>query len=216
MSIRLAHRLLLARGVWDVDCALDIERMVRVYVDDRRPEMLLEEGLMTVEQLESVRCIPHPGSFAGAEYRLLCDCGIIALRERLFNIEQLKNLPNDDYMRALLSFNGIAAVREHLITLEQVIAAPTAGHLFGIFRTNAYANDALRQHLVTIEQVMAVPNSFYLELFFSHKDVLNVLSEGLITLEEIAALSSYEEINPLIDARMLALRKKRVREERWK
>ncbi len=169
----ISHRLLLSKGCWNVDLALDIARLMSIRRDQRRLEMLVEEGLMNMEQLETVRRVRRRSSDD-----LLQNAGILALRERLITPEQAATISS-----AMFTYYGIIALREGLITPEQVAAMPNDQYVMYLLNDNGLA--ALRERLITLEQANEMPDPFYLAYLFGTMRGIVALREGLITPEQV-------------------------------
>ncbi len=191
------YRILLSRGVWNVDFTLDIVRLFSKYRFKRHFEIFVKEGMMTGDQLENVRRISRTWAH-GDDYlkHLLCDSGIIALRERLITIEQVIAMPTTNYLTCLLNFNGIAALREHLITPEQVIDMSHSNYVGYLFDNN-YGIVALREGLITPKQIRDMPNFVYLLYLFKNVNGITALRERLITPEQVAAMPSANYVESL-------------------
>ncbi len=216
MTLERSYRLLLARGVWDVDCALDIMRLLSIPEDHRHPELLVEERLMTMEQLEAVRQIRRfnflGDDIGGADKYLHQNLAIIALRERLITPDQVSSMPDHVFVDCLFwNENGIAALREGLITPEQVRDMPNSNYVNYLFYSKNGIT-ALRERLITPDQVRDMPDSDYLYYLFDNDYGITALratdasGARLVTPEEIAALASWKDIDPFLDERLETLR----------
>ncbi len=196
MTLRNPYRLLFAQGhgAWNVDFTLDIVRLLSTRFYQRSPKMLVEEGLMTVEQIEAVRQFLSDNTLAC----FLLDGGVIALREHLVIPEQVVTMRIGcaHLWNLLCHDNGITALREGAITLEQVhniSSSVYVGYLFN--NDNGIA--ALREGLVTPEQVSDLPNYLYVKELLTDNGI-TALRNRLITPEQIMELDRWQVIHAFI------------------
>ncbi len=180
MRLELPFRLLLSKGVWNIDLALDLSRILSI--QPRYSKMFIAEGLMTKEQLTVVKTMFRS---EGNLYLLYSSVAIVvALRERLITPEQLISMPNSDYVMTLFcNHNGIAALRERLITPEQVMEMPNSSYIWYLFYEN-YGLVALREGLITVNQIRLMPDHNYIFHLFRNKNGFAALQAKLITPEQ--------------------------------
>ncbi len=174
-------------------------------MNQRHPEMLVEEGLITMEQLEAIRRVPKVVEWGwGADYYLLQNAAIIALQEHLITPEQVAAMPMSNYVEELFNnVHGINALRAKLITPEQIIAMASSDYVKFLF-LNVNGIDALREGLITPEQVAAMPHAAYLLMLFdSHLGLgIYALRKHVMNVEDVASLNHALEIPNLIRKRL--------------
>ncbi len=194
MTLDISYRLLCAQNKWTVDLTLDIARLLAIPKEKRTDKMLVEEGLMTTEQIVTVSKFMKRKAI-GWDILLQFNNLLIALRECLVTPEQMESLINIEFCYTYFRREYvIVALREKLITIDQFVAFPM--HLSELLRTYR-GIILLRENLITIDEIFAFPNSNYVN-FLTMNDwgiyalrATNTSADGrkrLITPEQIRAM----------------------------
>lgn len=214
MTLTRGYRRFAARGFWDADFTLDIVRWVSIPRNQRLTEMLVTEGLMTEKQYEHVRqIIPREDDRTFDDY-LVDNTGLIALRAKFINPDQISQKNASRLEEFFRSGNGIFALYERLITMDQVLAMPNSAYVHYLL-VNPNGITALREGLITADQAMRLPSYRHLYHLFDDGNLgIIALREGLVTPVQLTNMAESEYVRYFLEGILTQRRHTRRKQDR--